>query len=92
MSDDQRRAAYASVFGELRSALKAAERLGRNATAEDRDRLRAAVAAARELVRTEQLRTRGEWRARGHLQSGALYLEERDHHSIDAAEELLRRR
>ncbi|HEX6749893.1 MAG TPA: hypothetical protein VF092_21550 [Longimicrobium sp.] len=80
------------MFGELRSALTALQRLGARAGPEDRDQLRAALAAARELVRTAQLRTRAEWAARGNLQRGALYLELADKENMDAAEKLLRKR
>lgn len=86
------RTAYAAVFGELRSTLTVLQRLGSRAGPEDRDQLRAALAAARELVRTSQLRTRAEWAERGFLQRGTLYLEERDRTNMETAAELLRRR
>jgi len=85
------RAAYAAVFGELRSTLTAVQRLGARAGPEERDQLRAALTAARELVRTAQLRTRAEWATRGYLKPGMLYLEDRDRANMEEAEELLLR-
>lgn len=80
---------YSTVFGKLKDALRPFRRDTAQPTGDEIERLREAVRAARDLIRSDRLKTRREAAAHGALRRGVQYLEERDSVNLCVAEGFL---
>ena len=81
---------YATVFAELKNALRPFRREHPPPTPEEVSRLSDAVTAARALIASDRLKTRAEAFSHGALRKGVQYLEERDLANLATADEYLR--